>query len=54
MTTVTACPWSGPPGDKSNADSKAKSTKSTKKEPTSMFQVNGEKKEKKSKKKGMR
>eukprot|EP00076_Gallus_gallus_P029873 XP_015154169.1 tubby-related protein 1 isoform X1 [Gallus gallus] len=38
-------------GDKSNADSKAKSTKSTKKEPTSMFQVNGEKKEKKSKKK---
>ncbi|OXB53760.1 hypothetical protein ASZ78_012042 [Callipepla squamata] len=39
-------------GDKSDADSKAKSSKSAKKEPTSVFQVNGEK-EKKSKKKGM-
>lgn len=42
-----------PPGDKSEPDGKAKSAKSTKKEPMSMFQVNGEKKEKKSKKKGM-
>lgn len=54
MTSVTGCPWSGPPGDKSDADSKAKSTKSAKKEPISVFHVNGEKKEKKSKKKGMR
>lgn len=42
-----------PPGDRSDPEGKAKSAKSTKKEPMSMFQVNGEKKEKKSKKKGM-
>lgn len=42
-----------PPGEKNDADGKAKSAKSTKKEPMSMFQVNGERKEKKSKKKGM-
>lgn len=42
-----------PPGDRNNPEGKAKSAKSTKKEPMSMFQVNGEKKEKKSKKKGM-
>lgn len=40
-----------PLGDRSDPDSKAKSAKSTKKEPMSVFQVNGEKK--KSKKKGM-
>lgn len=40
------------PGDKSDPDGKAKPAKSTKKESMSMFQVNGEKKEKKSKKKG--
>ncbi|XP_010014744.1 PREDICTED: tubby-related protein 1 [Nestor notabilis] len=40
-----------PKGDKGDLDSKAKSAKSTKKEPMSMFQVNGEKKEKKIKKK---
>ncbi|XP_021233040.1 tubby-related protein 1 isoform X2 [Numida meleagris] len=36
-------------GDKSDANNKAKSTKSTKKEPTSVFQVNGEKKKSKKK-----
>lgn len=57
--TACTCPpvwpligFSVPPGDKGEPDSKAKSAKSTKKEPMSMFQVNGEKKEKKNKKKG--
>lgn len=45
---VISC--SVPAEDKSDPDSKAKSAKSTKKEPMSVFQV---KKEKKSKKKGM-
>ncbi|XP_019348055.2 tubby-related protein 1 [Alligator mississippiensis] len=38
-------------GDKSEPDAKSKTAKTTKKEPTSMFQVSGDKKEKKSKKK---
>ncbi|XP_049689080.1 tubby-related protein 1 isoform X2 [Accipiter gentilis] len=38
-----------PKGDRSDPDSKAKSAKSTKKEPMSVFQVNGEKKKSKKK-----